>query len=322
LYSDTRERTPALFRALTSGRASSLLAFLNYDMPVPNGARDLLRHCTTDLSECVEAPENLGTLRKIFERRIRYWECRPMPIQPEMVVSPADSKVILGSLSEQSALFLKEKFFHFEDLLGEDRLQWISAFRNGDFAVFRLTPEKYHYNHTPVAGIVEDLYEIPGRYDSCNPGAVVNVVTPYSKNKRVVTIMDTDVPRGSNVGLVAIIEVVALMIGDIVQVYSEEKYDNPHPLERGMFLKKGAPKSLFRPGSSTDVVLFQKGRIRFAEDLMRNMNRQGVQSRFSSGFGRSLVETDLKARSLVAVAVGVDRGNLLTATKEASSNVG
>ncbi len=232
-----------------------------------------------------------------------------MPIQPEMVVAPADSKVVLGSLSEQSSFFLKEKFFQFEELVGPAKTEWISAFLDGDFAIFRLTPEKYHYNHVPVAGIVEDLYEIPGGYDSCNPGAVVNVVTPYSKNKRVVTIIDTDVPRGSRVGLVAMIEIVALMIGEIVQVYSEDKYDNPHLVERGMFLKKGAPKSLFRPGSSTDVVLFQKGRIRFAEDLIRNMYRQDVQSRFSTGFGRSLVETDLKARSLIAVAAGEPRGH-------------
>ncbi len=254
-------------------------------------------------------PGKLGTFRKIFERQIRYWECRPMPIQPEMVVAPADSKVVLGSLSDQSALFLKEKFFHFEELVGRTGRNGFQLSRNGDFAIFRLTPEKYHYNHTPVAGIVEDLYEIPGGYDSCNPGAVVNVVTPYSKNKRVVTIIDTDVPRGSQVGLVAMIEVVALMIGDIVQVYSEVKYEDPRPVERGMFVKKGSPKSLFRPGSSTDVVLFQHRRIRFAEDLIRNMYRQGVQSRFSTGFGRSLVETDLKARSLIAVAVGEARGN-------------
>ena len=306
LYSDTRERTPTLFRALTSARASRLFAFFNYDFPRPKGMRALFSRSGTDLNECVEDLEQMGSLRNVFERQIRYWECRPMPSEPEMVVAPADSKVILGSLSEQSTLFLKEKFFCFEELVGGDRSQWIAAFSNGDFAIFRLTPEKYHYNHTPVAGIVKDQYEIPGGYDSCNPGAVVNLVTPYSKNKRVVTIIDTDVPSGSNVGLVAMIEIVALMIGDIVQVYSEDKYEDPRPVEQGMFVKKGAPKSLFRPGSSTDVLLFQQKRIRFADDLLQNMYRQGVQSRFSRGFGRSLVETDLKVRSLIALPAAND----------------
>ena len=47
------------------------------------------------------------------------------------------------------------------------------------------------------------------------------------------------------------IEVVALMIGDVVQAYSETQYDNPKQIISGMFLKKGAPKSLYRPGSGT-----------------------------------------------------------------------
>jgi phosphatidylserine decarboxylase len=303
LYTDARERVPALFHALTSGRASKMLAFVNYDLPMNSGTKRFLNSCGADLSESVERTEQLDTARKVFERRIRYWECRPMPIQPEMVVSPADSRVILGSLHEQSALFIKEKFFDFRELLGDSKQGWISGFTDGDFAIFRLTPDKYHYNHTPVAGVVADLYAVPGGYDSCNPAAVVSAVTPYSKNKRVVTIIDTDVPSGSGVGLVAMIEVVALMIGDIAQAYSETRYENPVSLSKGMFVKKGTPKSLYRPGSSTDVLIFQKGRIRFAKDLVNNLRRVDVQSRFSLGFGRSLVETDVKVRSLIATGI-------------------
>jgi len=219
------------------------------------------------------------------------------------VVSPADSRVIVGSVGETSVLFLKEKFFSFEELLGNDKQCWISAFEAGDFAVFRLTPDKYHYNHTPVAGRVIDFYEISGAYHSCNPSAVVKAVTPLSKNRRIVTILDTDVPDGTGVGLVAMLEVVALMIGDVVQAYSEDRYDNPRPITIGMFLKKGDPKSLYRPGSSTDVLLFQKGRIRFADDLVNNLGRPGIQSRYSVGFGRPLVETEVSVRSPIAVAV-------------------
>ena len=100
------------------------------------------------------------------------------------------------------------------------------------------------------------------------------------------------------------IEVVALMIGEIVQCYSEERYSEPLPVVRGMFLKKGCPKSLYRPGSSTNVLLFQKGRIRFAEDLVANMHTHGVESRFASGLGNPLVETDVKVRSLIATIAG------------------
>ena len=193
IYSRTRERMPWLFRALTSGRASSALGQLNYDLPLGSrllGGGNFVKEAGLDLSECIEPPESLDTPRKIFERQIRYWEARPMPENGRAIVSPADSRVLMGSLSEVARVSIKEKFFGFDELLG-GKEPWVETFKNGDFAIFRLTPEHYHYNHAPVSGRVIDYYEIDGTYHSCNPAAVVAVVTPYSKNKRVVTVIDT-----------------------------------------------------------------------------------------------------------------------------------
>ena len=256
-----------------------------------------------DLRECLDPPARLDTLQRVFERKIRYWECRPMPNDPLAVIAPADARMLCGSFCDTSSLFIKGKFFDFEEMFGLNKKNWLRVFEQGDFAIFRLTPDKYHYNHTPVAGRIIDFYQIPGLYHACNPNAVVSVATPYSKNKRVVTIIDTDVPEGNQVGLVAMIEVVALMIGDIVQCYSEKKYDDPSPVGTGMFLRKGAPKSLFRPGSSTVVLVFQKDRIRFADDIAANMAYAGAESIFSRGFGQPLVESDVKVRSLIATAL-------------------
>jgi phosphatidylserine decarboxylase len=225
-----------------------------------------------------------------------------MSKDPAVIVSPADARVLIGSFGEDKPLYVKEKFFHYEQLLGKDRPQWLQAFRRGNFAIFRLTPDKYHYNHTPVAGMVVDIYDISGRYHSCNPSAVINTITPYSLNKRVVTIIDTDVDGGTKVGLVAMIEVVAFMIGDINQCYSKEKYDCPQDITPGMFLQKGVPKSLYRPGSSTDILIFQRDRIVFADDLLMNLNDRRALSRYSVGFGDGLVETDVKVRSFIGKA--------------------
>jgi len=144
------------------------------------------------------------------------------------------------------------------------------------------------------------IYNVDGRYHSCNPSALITTASLYSKNRRVVTIIDTDVPGGTAIGLVAMVEIVALMIGDIVQVYSEERYDHPRDIRPGQMVKRGCPKSLFRPGSSTDVVIFEPGRIAFAEDLVNNSQRRDVQSRFTSGYNRPLVETDVAVRSSIA----------------------
>ncbi len=301
LYHGVREKNTALFRLLTSSRSSHILSRVNFDRPILS-RRDFLVRCGIDLTECIDPPEELDTPRKIFERRIRYNECRPMPADADAVVSPADARVLVGSFQETSLIFLKEKFFSFEELFGSGNQVWLRAFSGGDFAVFRLTPDKYHYNHTPVAGRVVAFYAIDGDYHSCNPAAVVSVATPYSKNKRVVTVIDSDVPGGSAVGLVAMIEVVALMIGDIVQAYSREGYERPSPIGIGMFLRKGQPKSLYRPGSSTDILIFQPGRMDFAEDIRSNMSQPDVSSRFTLGFQRPLVETDIRVRSLLGRA--------------------
>jgi phosphatidylserine decarboxylase len=100
------------------------------------------------------------------------------------------------------------------------------------------------------------------------------------------------------------VEVVALMVGDIVQCYSEIEYRNPKLPVPGMFLRRGFPKSLFRPGSSTTVLLFQEGRVEFASDLILNMHRSDIKSRYSRGLGRSLVETDVKVRSTIGQKIG------------------
>ncbi|MDD2463339.1 MAG: phosphatidylserine decarboxylase [Desulfobulbus sp.] len=303
LYNRVREQAPGLFRALTSQRMSAVLGFLHFDINLPvigSKGLKLLRRMKVDCCECLAPYQSFSTPRQVFERQIRYWECRPMDQDPSVVVSPADAKVLIGSLDDVPELFIKEKFFSAEELLGPAS-RWRSRFSGGSFAIFRLTPDKYHYNHVPVSGEVVDLYTVEGDCHSCNPKAQIALASIHAKNRRVVTMINTDIPGGSGIGLVAMVEVVALMIGDIHQCYSQHRYDNPKPLTKGMFLAKGCPKSLYRPGSSTDILLFQKEKIIFAKDLRNNAVRSDVSSRFSVGLGRPLVETDLRVRSTVAL---------------------
>ncbi|MGA2902299.1 MAG: phosphatidylserine decarboxylase [Candidatus Korobacteraceae bacterium] len=302
LYSPALERAPLLSRMASSRYVSQVLGYLNYDNLVSSRATGMLRFLRQSgipLSEFVGNLSDYDTARKIFERQIRYWNCRPMPQTPRPVLCPADARALIGSMEQTSGLYLKQKFFSFPELLGEASA-WHSSFQNGDYAVFRLTPEKYHYTHSPVSGRVLDIYSVEGRYYSCNPNAAVQVITPFSKNRRVITILDSDCPNGSRVGRVAMIEVVALMVGQIEQRYSEHRYENPRPVEKAMFLKAGAPKALFRPGSSTVVLLFQAGRISFAPDLAENQRRSGVQNRFALTLGEPVTETDVAVRSLLA----------------------
>lgn len=320
LYSRAREQAPLLYRAATAPFFSSLLGYFHFDAPLGRPgvrAKEMARRLGIDLAELVDPAGALRSPRRLFERQIRYWTCRPMADHSRAVVSPADARMTAGAFSARSLLFLKEKFFRYEELIGPERTRWIETFREGFFMIFRLTPEKYHYNHNPVAGRVVDIYGISGACHSCNPGAVVAEVTPFSKNGRVVTVIDTDVPGGTAVGKVAMIEVVALMIGQVLQCYSRRRYEAPREVTPGLFLEKGQPKSLYRPGSSVDVLLFEKGRIEFSDDIVRNLNRRDVRTRFAESFGKPLVETDVRVRSTVAMGMREDGSAPL---REASPN--
>lgn len=306
LYSGIREKAPLAFNLLISSRLSAVMGFLQYDIPIYRRYKtpfDLLTRMGVRCDEIHGPLKELNTYRKIFERQIQYWKYRPMLKNPEAVVSVADSKMLPGSFEHRHSLSIKNKLFEFDELIGRDKQDWLKAFDNGLYAVFRLTPDKYHYNHTPVSGQILDIYEINGCYHSCNPGALVRSVSPYSKNRRVVTIIDTDVRNGTGIGKVAMIEIVAMMIGRITQCYSGHKYDHPKAVQKGLFVEKGKPKSLFRPGSSTTVLVFEKDRFQFSADLLENCRRSDVLSRFSLGFGKPVVETEINVRETIGESI-------------------
>ncbi len=306
MYDSARENARWLFNALISRRFSKMLAWIHYDLRRylrPREIQRIFRSLHIEPGDIADDISGYICLRDIFERKIRYATCRPMPSAEDtagVVTSPADARMLVGSFSEISGFFIKEKFFDGTHLIGADKSKWLTAFRKGDAAIFRLTPDKYHYNHAPVSGTVADYYHISGRCHSCNPGAVVRAVTPLSENQRAVTILDTDTDGGSRVGYVAMIEIAAMMIGDIVSCYSDVAYDHPRALHVGMKIRRGQPQSLYRPGSSTTVLIFEKGRVRFSEDIRRNMTRLDAVSRYSCGFGLPLVETDVRVRSEIA----------------------
>lgn len=303
LYHGIRENASWMFRALTSPRASRILAAFNYDLPFASEKRaeQMVRDLGINRDECLE-PEALLSPRALFERKIRYWDCRPAPEDPDVILSPSDSRILPLDLSPGAGIPVKGRFFDLPELVG--KRPWHGRFANGRAAVFRLTPDKYHYNHSPVSGRVEEVFMVEGCCHACHPDAVVKAVSPFSKNRRLITLLDTDVPGGSGLGFVAMAEVVALMIGGLREACSEREYEDPKALRPGMFLRRGCPKTLFYPGSSTVVLLFEPGRMVLDADLVANSLRRDVPSRFSAGFGGSLVETDLRVREGIGRAVG------------------
>ncbi len=123
LYSPVLEKAPLLTRLASSRYVTGALGYLNYDNVLSaraTGMLKFLRESGIQLSEFAGNLSEYDTARKIFERRIRYWNCRPLPSSPNAVVCPADARALVGSMKESSGLHLKQKFFSFPELLGED----------------------------------------------------------------------------------------------------------------------------------------------------------------------------------------------------------
>ncbi len=120
LYSDIREQSPWLFRRMTSARVSRFLGYINYNGILADRMKDHLNLqsiLNINGDECVDPPEKLDSLRKIFERKICYWQCRPMPNDPLAIIAPADSRMLCGSFAETSSIFIKAKFFDYEEMI-------------------------------------------------------------------------------------------------------------------------------------------------------------------------------------------------------------
>jgi phosphatidylserine decarboxylase len=113
LYSKKREEAPYVYQLLGGQWFSGFLGWVNYDFPLGQtipGLRHFLKNCSINLNECLDKPEKLDSARKVFERRIRYWQCRPMNADAPAVVAPSDFRLLTGSFKDTSAqLFSSSK---------------------------------------------------------------------------------------------------------------------------------------------------------------------------------------------------------------------
>jgi phosphatidylserine decarboxylase len=301
LYTKAREQPSALQRVAASRFASSVLATWEFDYPLRRPL-STISAAAERMGICIEEiygdMRSWRTMRSLFERKIRFWQNRPMEPDVRTIISPADGKVLVFGFAQDAMMPVKSKWVSFPELIGSPALAERMAPITG--AIVRLTPDAYHYVHAPVSGLVRSHDLLDGSLHSCNPGALVTFTNPYAINLRRVTVIDTDVIEGSHVGTVVVINVAAMMIGRIEDAYSERRYDDVQPIARGIFLKRGQPMALFRPGSSTSIVLWQRTRASLRSELARNACRVDVQSRFSDWLLSPWVESALPVRATLA----------------------
>jgi phosphatidylserine decarboxylase len=197
-------------------------------------------------------------------------ERRPIDPGPRTLAMPADGRyLVFPDLRYVEGFYVKGQQFDLPSFLQDSA--YANRYRSGSMAIARLCPTDYHRFHFPCGGIPSKARAIHGPLFSVNPIALRKRLSILWENKRMVTEID-----GGAFGTILYVEVGATCVGTIHQTY--------HPDQT---VEKGDEKGYFSFGGSCLVLLFERGRISFDEDLVENTKR-GLETKalFGTRFGR------------------------------------
>ncbi|TFY79037.1 hypothetical protein EWM64_g4977 [Hericium alpestre] len=265
---------------MEGARARRLLKSLSIKQGVkydsPESAQDIptfIAFHNLKVEDILEPISSFKTFNQFFYRKLKP-EARPVeePENPYRLVSAADCRLMtFETVSEATRLWIKGREFTVARLLGEAYKDQAERYSGGALAIFRLAPQDYHRFHVPVDGTIGPMTDIHGEYYTVNPQAIRSPLDVYGENVRKIVPIDSP-----QFGRVMTVCVGAMMVGSIKTT-----------VVPGQQVKRGEEFGYFAFGGSTIVMLFEKGMVEWAEDLLIN--------------GRASLET------LVRVGMGIGR---------------
>lgn len=215
-----------------------------------------------DVAEFLRPPDYFETFDQFFYRQLKS-EARPINSDAGSVVFPADGRHFgFPDTSAITQVFVKGQAFDLPKLFNDADLA--ERFVGGVLVLSRLCPTDYHRFHFPAEGVPNEprrgSVQIDGPLFSVNPVALRRRLEVFWENKREITLLKTE-----NHGDVAIIEVGATCVGSIIQTHVS-----------GQHTEKGGEKGYFRFGGSSVITLFQPGKVRLDEDLVKS-TAEGIE---------------------------------------------
>jgi phosphatidylserine decarboxylase len=172
------------------------------------------------------------------------------PLANGMII-PADGRYLFyQDLSVCDQFTMKGNTFSLKKLIGNDSLA--HHYIHGSMVVARLAPGDYHRLHFPCDCTPGPSRLINGLAYPVHPAAVIQNMIVLTENKRMITELKTD-----HHGTILFIEIGATAVSSIHQTY-----------QPGKDYKKGEEKGYFSFGGSSLILLFEKGSIRLASDVL------------------------------------------------------
>lgn len=187
---------------------------------------------------------------------------RDVEFNSDVLISPADSKVMVYDCDEDAEFTIKDIKYSFAELTRSKKLA--EVFAGGQLLVFRLSVDDYHRYCYVDSGDKSQNYRIPGILHTVNPTACEEAAV-YRENERVISLL-----KSENFGLIMMMEVGAMMVGKIIN------YEGP------TYVRKGKEKGRFEFGGSTIILAFRKGTVEIDHDILLN-SQQGLETKVKYG---------------------------------------
>ncbi len=196
-----------------------------------------------DLNEYEEA--DYKSFNEFFMRKIKK-EKRPIE---DGLISVCDSKLSIYEIDKHESFNIKNSLYTIDELIGESS----SKYKFKYAAIFRLCVDDYHHYIFPDDGKVISSKYINGLLHTVRPIAFTRNKV-FIQNARNITLLDCN-----KLGIVAYIEVGALMVGKIVNENVTE-------------FKKGDEKGHFEFGGST-VILLLNDKVKFNKKILEQSKK-------------------------------------------------
>lgn len=235
-----------------------------------------------DLSDCEVPAGGFRSFDAFFTRRLREG-ARPLPADPELVLSAADGRLEdAGAVDAAGSLTIKGKPYTVEELLGDPRE--VEHFAAGQYYIIYLSPRDYHRVHAPVSGDVVSTHHLPGTLYPVNAIGEGHVPGLFARNERVAVYQESPMH-----GRVCTVMVGAIGVGRISLSFDDRVMTNAdhqpqryeYPRDRPPALARGEELGTFHLGSTAIVFLRPPGqwqlsvpvghRVKMGEALVRKV---------------------------------------------------
>lgn len=239
---------------------SSLYGWLQRRPASRSKIEPFLKAYGIDPTEFADTCDSYTSFDAFFTRKLKS-TARPFVSGDNVAIMPADARYVFHQdISAVDGFLVKGEKFCLKELLGDEELA--AAYTHGTMVMARLCPVDYHRFHFPCSGFAAAPKLINGYLYSVNPIALKQDIHIFTQNKRMVTLIDS-----SEFGRIAYIEVGATNVGSIHQTYP---FNSP--------VNKGQEKGYFSFGGSFLILLFEKGKLTLAPDLIE-LSKQGIEIR-------------------------------------------